>query len=105
MGSSRVVAPPDWPKRNWSWTRGCEPAVKGEREGDSGERRKSGGGDDCELERDSEQFGCTPCKDGDSVSGEPPSVEDRRSPIFRPLFGSYRFGWSGVPRTVFSTRV
>lgn len=39
-----------------------------------GERRKSGSGDDCELERDSEQLGCTPCKDGDSVSGEPPSV-------------------------------
>lgn len=45
----------------------------------SREREKSKGGEKRESERDweSEQFGCTPCKDGDSVSGEPPSVRDR----------------------------
>lgn len=34
VGWLRVVASPDWPKRNWSWMRGCEPTVKGKREGD-----------------------------------------------------------------------
>lgn len=59
--------------------RGRESAVKAKREGDSVEREKrKGGGKWGEVrERDSEQFGCTPCKDGDSVSGEPPLVEDR----------------------------
>lgn len=50
MGWSRVVASPDWPKGNWSWMRGCESAVKAKREGDSVEREKRKGGENCESE-------------------------------------------------------
>lgn len=43
-----------------------------EREGNSDEREMGWSGGKSEAEGDSEQFGCTPCGNSDSVSGEPP---------------------------------